>query len=150
MADSMGAKPNAAQDEHHLQLLSIFHYVVAGMAALFACFPMFHLLFGIVFLLAPESMSGPHGSGPPPLFFGLVFTIIPAMIIVAGWLFALCIFYGGRCIARRSKYRYCLFAAGLSCLFMPIGTVLGVFTIIVLVRPSVKELFESTIYAKYS
>ncbi len=32
---------------------------------------------------------------------------------------------------------------GVECLFMPVGTVLGVFTIIVLVRDSVKELFRS-------
>jgi hypothetical protein len=31
--------------------------------------------------------------------------------------------------------------AAISCIFMPFGTVLGVFTIIVLLRPSVKELF---------
>jgi len=31
--------------------------------------------------------------------------------------------------------------AGIECLFMPFGTVLGVFTLVVLVRPSVKELF---------
>jgi hypothetical protein len=34
--------------------------------------------------------------------------------------------------------------AALSCAFMPFGTVLGVFTIVVLVRPSVKQLFESS------
>lgn len=32
---------------------------------------------------------------------------------------------------------------GIDCLFMPIGTVLGVLTIIVLMRPSVKSLLES-------
>jgi hypothetical protein len=31
--------------------------------------------------------------------------------------------------------------AGIECIFMPVGTVLGVFTIIVLMRDSVKELF---------
>ena len=31
--------------------------------------------------------------------------------------------------------------AGIECIFMPVGTVLGVFTIIVLVRNSVKALF---------
>jgi len=31
--------------------------------------------------------------------------------------------------------------AGVECMFMPFGTVLGVFTIIVLMRPSVKEIF---------
>jgi hypothetical protein len=32
--------------------------------------------------------------------------------------------------------------AGVMCIFMPFGTVLGVFTLIVLLRPSVKPLFE--------
>jgi hypothetical protein len=31
--------------------------------------------------------------------------------------------------------------AGIECIFIPFGTVLGVFTIIVLMRPTVKELF---------
>ncbi len=34
--------------------------------------------------------------------------------------------------------------AGVACMFMPFGTVLGVFTIIVLLRDSVKELFSVT------
>ena len=37
---------------------------------------------------------------------------------------------------------YCLVMAGIECLFMPFGTVLGVFTIIVLMRESVKEMFK--------
>jgi hypothetical protein len=32
--------------------------------------------------------------------------------------------------------------AGIECVFMPFGTVLGVFTLVVLTRPSVKPLFE--------
>jgi len=32
--------------------------------------------------------------------------------------------------------------AAIECIFMPFGTVLGVFTIVVLARPSVKEMFE--------
>jgi hypothetical protein len=31
--------------------------------------------------------------------------------------------------------------AAISCLLVPLGTVLGIFTILVLVRPSVKERF---------
>ena len=32
------------QDEEHLKLLSTFHYILAGMAGLFALFPIFHLI----------------------------------------------------------------------------------------------------------
>lgn len=131
------------QDEEHLRLLSIFHYVVAGLAFLFACFPIIHLIIGLVFLLAPEALGEGARGGPPPLVFGLIFTIIPSVIILVGWSVALCIFLAGRYLGRREHYTFCLVVAGVSCLFMPFGTVLGVFTIIVLVRPSVKALFES-------
>ncbi len=36
------------QDLEHLRLLSIFHYVVGGIAGLFACFPCIHLVLGII------------------------------------------------------------------------------------------------------
>ena len=32
--------------------------------------------------------------------------------------------------------------AGIECIFMPFGTVLGVLTLLVLMRPSVKALFD--------
>jgi hypothetical protein len=40
----MSASPS---DEQHIQLLPIFHYVVGGMTALFACMPLIHLGIGI-------------------------------------------------------------------------------------------------------
>jgi hypothetical protein len=38
---------------------------------------------------------------------------------------------------------FCLVVAGVSCLFMPFGTILGVLSLIVLNRPSVKLLFSA-------
>jgi len=35
------------QDEQYLKILSIFHFVVGGIAGLFACFPVFHLAMGV-------------------------------------------------------------------------------------------------------
>lgn len=37
---------------------------------------------------------------------------------------------------------FCLIMAGIACLFMPFGTVLGVFTIVVLTRESVREMIS--------
>ena len=37
--------------------------------------------------------------------------------------------------------------AGISCLFVPYGTILGVFTFIVLQRSSVEKLFEQSLPA---
>ena len=52
-------------------------------------------------------------------------------------------FLVGRGLAQRKRYMFCLVVACVECLFMPFGTVLGVFTIIVLSRDSVKALFGS-------
>jgi len=130
------------QDQEHLKLLSIFHYVVGGIAALFACIPVIHLIIGIVFIVSPEGMTDKAGNVPPP-FFGWMFAIIGGALILTGWAYAICLICAGRFLARRKHHLFCLIIAGLSCLFVPFGTVLGVFTIIVLLRPSVKELFQS-------
>lgn len=74
---------------------------------------------------------------------GLIFTVFAAAIIVLGWGLAIATVYAGRCLARRRKHTFCLGVAAVSCMNAPIGTALGVFTIIVLMRPSVKELFTA-------
>ena len=128
------------QDAEHLRLLSIFHYVVGGIAALFACFPLIHLAFGIA-LVSGALKSGP-GEQTPPAFVGWFFIAIAALFILVGWSIAIAILLAGRFLARRTHYMYCFVVAAIECLFMPFGTVLGAFTIIVLNRTSVRSLFQ--------
>jgi hypothetical protein len=139
----MGKEEVAAQDEQYLQLLTILHYVLAAVVTLIGCFPLLHVAMGIMFLVMPMPTEDGNPGGPPPALLGILFIVFPGMIILAFWAIAACIFFGGRCLARRVRYTFCLVAAGISCLIMPIGTALGVFTMIVLLRPSVKLLFES-------
>jgi len=132
------------QDLEHLKILSIFHYVVAGFAALFATFPIIHLVIGISMLSGSffgETMPS-TADFPPFDLFGLFFTIIPAMMILFGWTFAIALVFAGRYLGKQQRYIFCLVMAGINCMFMPFGTVLGVFTIIILMRPSVKKLFN--------
>jgi len=121
------------QDEEHLKLLSIFHYVVGGIAGFFACFPVFHFIFGVAMFAG--AIEG------APRFVGLILVMMALIFITAGWTLAICLIISGRRLARRTNYKFCLVIACISCLLMPYGTVLGVFTIIVLMRPTVKELF---------
>ncbi len=131
-----------SQDEQYLNILSIFHYVVGGITALFACFPVFHLAMGISIL------TGGFGPMPDDKFpfqiFGLMFVMIPACIILTGWVLAGSIVAAGYFLSTRQNYTFCLVVAGVECIFMPFGTVLGIFTIILLVKPAVKALFEGT------
>ena len=128
-------------DLEHLRLLSIFHYLLGGLATLFALFPIFHLAIGIGMVT---------GMFPDPTeqrdmqLFGWLFVAMAAMWILAALTFAVCLILAGRFLARQAHYTFCFIIAALSCAFIPFGTVLGVFTIVVLVRPSVKQLFEAT------
>src|SRR6266404_3034516 len=90
------------QDREQLRLLAIFHYVVAGLAALFSFFPLLYTTVG-----------------------------------------AICILIAGRSLAKRTRYWFALVVACIECLFVPFGTILGVFTIVVLSRESVKALFST-------
>jgi hypothetical protein len=128
------------QDVEQLRLLSIFHYVVGGIAALFACIPCIHLALGIA-LVSGAIVPGPRNE-PPPAFLGWLLIAIATVLILVGWSVALMILVSGRFLGRHSHYTYCFVVAAIECLFMPFGTVLGAFTIIVLVRPSAKSLFQ--------
>ena len=116
-----------SRDEEHLKLLSIFHYVVAGFAAFFALIPAIYLVMGLVMLLAPAWFGG--SGQQPPAFVGWILIILGGSLIVFGWTFAVCILTAGRFLAQRKHYTFCLVMAGVECLFMPFGVVLGVFTI---------------------
>ena len=66
------------QDEEHLRMLSIFHYIVGGLAGLFALIPIVYLLFGLFFIFAPEKFAS-QGAAPPavPQAFFLRFRFCP-------------------------------------------------------------------------
>ena len=123
-------------DKEQLKLLSIFHYVVGGMMALFSCFPLIHIAIGFAMLCGAFD-----GRDAPPKFLGLFFIILPGFMMLCGWTLAVCIFIAGSKLARYRARTFCLVIAGLECMFMPFGTVLGIFTIIILMKDSVKELF---------
>jgi hypothetical protein len=127
------------QDERNIQLLSIFHYLLGGLLFLFSCFPLIHVLFGV--LMISGAFDGQSSGDVPPAFVGWMLIIMPCIFILFGWALSVCIIVAGRKLANKRSHLYCLVIAGIECMFMPVGTVLGVFTIIVLMKDSVKELF---------
>lgn len=139
------------KDLEHLRLLSIFHYVLGGLIALFSCIPFIHLSIGISFLLGafPTPPSRPGEPKFPVEIFGLMFTIIPLIFILAGWTLAICTIIAGRKLSNQRGYMFCFVIAAILCTFAPFGTILGIFTIIVLLRDSVKPLFNKPAISHY-
>ncbi|MBB5864075.1 hypothetical protein [Xanthomonas sp. 3058] len=136
----------SAEDMQQLKLLSIFHYVLAGITALFSLFPLVHLFLGIAMVTGhmPTQASGSGTSQMDERLFGWFFVVFAGVFIVCGMTLAGFMVYAGRCIAQRRRHLLCLIVAGISCSFMPFGTVVGVFTLVVLLRPQVKALFAPT------
>ena len=126
------------QDANHLNMLSIFYYVVAALAGIFSCIPFIHVVLGIAMISG--AFEGTSGEAPPA-FLGWIFILIGLSIILIGAIYTVLLVLTGRYLAKRRHYTFCIVMAGISCAFMPFGTVLGIFTIIVLSRPQVKALF---------
>ncbi len=124
-------------DDEHLRLLRIFHYIVGGLAALFSCFALMYVGFGCLILYAPAQAHG----DPPPLIMGWFMIAFGALLFLIGEATAVCILLAGRFIRQRKRYWFVFVTACVQCLFMPFGTILGVFTIIVVSRGTVKEVF---------
>jgi hypothetical protein len=130
------------QDEEHLKLLSILYYVWAGLTAFGACFGGIYVVAGGGLLIAAATQQG-NQNAPPP-WFGAIFLVLGAIILLLVVAISLLNFFTGRFLARRQRYTFCFVVAVLSCLSFPLGTALGIFTIIVLQRPSVKAKFGQT------
>lgn len=145
---SIEAEPNpqqSSEDESHLNLLSVFHWVIAGLAALTGFFPIIHVVVGIFALV-----GGTIGNVPEPearlltAGVGAMFIVIGLMIMAISWTMAFCLYLTGSYLKAHTNHTFCLVISAIICLSFPLGTLLGVFTIIVLMRPSVKRLFGVT------
>ncbi|MGN7915865.1 hypothetical protein [Lysobacter sp. ESA13C] len=139
-ADSSAAATDAA-DASQLRTLSILYYVLAGLNAFMLL--SFVGVFAIIVALAPAGpATSETSSGDSTMASGIAFGLI-----LASFVFSLACaglqFMTARRLRERRSPRFCQIVAGLSCLSVPLGTLLGVFTFIVLARPSVQAQFAA-------
>ena len=124
-------------DDQHLQYLFIGYLISGVFLGLLALFPVIHLVFGFSMVLG---LFEGTGDAPPPAF-GLMFIAIGGFLILMFLTWSILNFVTAFSLKSRKRYVLCLVTAGLNCTSMPFGTILGVFTFIVLFRDSVKPLF---------
>jgi hypothetical protein len=126
-----------SKDEGDLNTLSILHYV---WTALLGCSTLgivayFLLIAGVV----ADSGRG-HGTGHEAAAAGIVLLIgvfialftVPVVVLH---------FVAAAGLKKHTRYILIMVMAGFTCLSFPLGTALGVWTFMVLGRPSVKALF---------
>ncbi|WP_265594829.1 hypothetical protein [Haloferula sp. BvORR071] len=124
MHDPQAAEAYRAQtDANHLRILSLSYFIAGGLYA-FGALP-------LIKCVVSEWTGRLHASGAATLFWVLCILGVVLLPVVCGI-----------CLNKRKCRGFCIVVAALSCLKFPFGTALGVFTIIVLCRPSVIALFE--------
>jgi hypothetical protein len=126
-------------DVDQLNLLAIFHFVGAGLALVGLLFLGLHFLMFMTFMAnAPD----PRGNRLPPaeffMFFRFFYVIAAAFFVSSGVLNIM----SGLFLRSRTHRMFSIVVAAINCMHMPIGTVLGAFTIVVLARDSVRELYD--------
>jgi len=138
------------EDASHLRMLAIGYYVYAGLTALFSFLALIYMAIGGAMMAGkiPMGPKGAPGTTPPgaPMpenwmggfffGFGLLFFVIIIALAVASLMTA-------RWISARKHPVFCMIIGALACMNVPLGTLLGVFTFVVLLRPSVQQLFRA-------
>jgi MFS family permease len=128
-------------DEEHLRLLSLGHYIAGGFVIAFTSLFIFYFILMLMIARHPDLFGGSNNAHPPPQGFFQIIAVFFGLGILAGLAFGGLIIYVGRCIKRRVRRTLTLVVACLNTLSMPFGTILGVFTLMVLTRPRVKLLY---------
>lgn len=128
-----------SQDDEQLNLLAIFHQVLAGLCCLLAFFPLLYVVFGLALMGGGFAAKAPGEL--PAAFAGCFMAGFGGMFVIFATGYAVALFLAGRYLKERRRHTFCVVVAAISCAFSPLGTVLGVFTLIVLFRPSVRQLF---------
>lgn len=137
-------------DEEHLRLLALFHYISGGMTvACAAFFGFMAAMMTFVFSAMPPPAVQPCAEQDPCgapaaaiepfpatlflVFFGTFATLMLALGVLE--------ILSGRCIARRRRRVFSLVIAIPRLLAFPYGTLLSIFTLLVLDRSTVKALY---------
>ena len=128
-------------DGEHIKLLSVFHFVVAGLALVGVGFLLVHYLLMRTVFANPDLFKGqPNAPQLPKDFFKMFiwFYIFMGAVFLSACILNL---LSGFFLRQRRHRTFSMVVGGLNCLQIPFGTVLGIFTIIVLSRPSVRETY---------
>ena len=125
-----------ASDQSALDSLAIFHFIYAGLLALTG---LVVIAIGALGTAVVASAAHRHGSG---FLAGGAFMIV--MFVVAGFIFlkAGIVAFSGFGLRKARHRTVTQIVACLCCLNVPLGTILGVFTLVVLSRPSVLALYQ--------
>ena len=137
----LASDPHARRDGEHLKLLAIFHFILAALGLFGIAFLALHFVLMRTIFMNPETWKNEKGGPPPEIFFKMMLWgyAFGLMVILIGGALNL---ISGLFIRKRRHRMFSIIIGGLNCLHVPFGTLLGVFTILILSRESVRKIYE--------
>ena len=140
---AMNTQELQQRDRDQVKLLAIFHFVFAGLGFLGIGFLGLHYLIMHTVFSNPEMWK--QQQHPPPFspqeFLNVFvwFYLFGGVLLLAGIVLNA---LSGLFLLRKRNRTFSIIVAGLDCLQIPFGTALGIFTIIVLSRRTVSQVYE--------
>ena len=133
-------------DQEHLRLLRVGYLIVGGTNAVCSIFPLFYIGMGSFFAAALKDAPVRPGA-PDPRAFIWIFAFFGTMFFLYLAVSAALKLFTARALRLRRYRTLCHLTAALTCLGIPYGTALGIFTFTVLARPSVAALFDGATFS---
>jgi hypothetical protein len=140
--DPVDTDRRAIIDAEHVRLLAIFHFVAAGLALMGVAFLAVYLVIFQAMFANPEMWAQAQQEAPPAsmlAFFRWFLGLFVAWFLVG----AVGNLLSGLFLLARRHRVFSMVVAAINCFHIPLGTVLGVFTFLVLGRESVRKLYET-------
>lgn len=131
-------------DDEHLKLLALGYMISAAVSAFFSLIGLMYLGMGVFVgqMISHMPTTAANANQPPPAFFEWLFGGIGLIIFLLMLGIAALKLRAAFLLKQRKGRTFCMVVAAICCLGVPYGTLLGVFTFIVLGRRSVEHMFR--------
>lgn len=126
---------------HDLRLLSIGYYIQAGIAAFYTLMLLGYSAFATAIFANIARISAESNQQQIPAGILTIISILLAIVIGLTCAYTICMFLAGYWLRRYRNKLFIQIVGALTCLAIPYGTVLGIFTFMVLQRPSARQFF---------
>ncbi len=126
---------------HDLRLLSIGYYIQGGIAAVYTLLILAYSAFATALLANINKIAGQSNQQElPPALFSII-SILLTVLLGLACAYTICMFLAAYWLPRFRNKLFIQILGALNCMAIPYGTVLGIFTLMVLQRPSAKQFF---------
>ena len=131
--------PSVARDD--LRLLALLHYLIAALAGFFALLPVVYLGMALAADIDPFATNLRVAAYGRPGVGALALAALLALFLFAC---AAGLALAGRHLAKGERHGFCQAMAFVAMPFVPFGTLLGIWSLVVLARADVRAVFTGS------